>query len=314
MIDHVVRQRDLPPQLTGGPFRLADAVALGVSRHVLAGQRFRQVIRGVYVLAERPNSVQSWLDAVRLVLPDAVGSHTTAADLRGLPTPKLDELVHVTVPPPREYPRISGVRVHVAPIGTDLRQVHGRPVLSVERTLLDLAGAGVSLVDLVIFGDAAVRRGWTTHQHLVAFTDQATGRGVRTARRAAGRVRDRVDSAMETRLRLLLVLAGLPTPAVNEPVNDMSGWLATPDLSYPSVKIAIEYDGDHHRHDRRQWTSDKQRRRLLRDLGWALLECVADDVLRRPEQTLAWTHRKLLAAGYPGVPRTRSDRWRPHWT
>ena len=41
------------------------------------------------------------------------------------------------------------------------------------------------------------------------------GRGAKLARRAARFVRDGVDSAMETRLRMLLVLAGLPAPEVN---------------------------------------------------------------------------------------------------
>lgn len=297
-----------------GPFCLADAVALGVSRHVLAGPRFRRVLRSVYVLADRPDTVETRLDAAQLLLPDAVGSHLTAATLRGLPTPDGDRTLHVTIAPPRDYPRISGVRVHVAPIGADSRTVHGRLVLSVERTMVDLAADGLSLVDLVILGDAAVRRGWTSRAELVGFAGGASGRGVRAARRAAGLVRARVDSPMETRLRLLLVLAGLPTPEVNRPINVMSGWLATPDLSYPTARIALEYDGDHHRTDPRQWSGDRQRRRQLRELGWDLLECVAADVFRRPEQTLAWIHARLISAGHPDTPTMLSDEWRKHWT
>ena len=41
------------------------------------------------------------------------------------------------------------------------------------------------------------------------------GRGCRLARRAASLAREGVDSPQETRLRLLLVLAGLPEPRVN---------------------------------------------------------------------------------------------------
>jgi hypothetical protein len=170
----------------------------------------------------------------------------------------------------------------------------------------------LSLVDLVIFGDAGVRRGWVTPQQLVARAGHATGRGSRLVARAAGLVRRRVDSPMETRLRLLLVLAGLPEPEVNEPITDMNGWLATPDLSYPSLRIALEYDGDHHRTDRRQWSGDKRRRRLVRDLDWEVLECTADDVVRRPQEILGWVHERLIQAGHPEVPARLSDQWRAH--
>ena len=222
----------------------------------------------------------------------------------------------MTLPVGGAYPRIAGVRASLAPLGGDVRKVDGRPVLSVERTFLDLAASrpALNLVDLVILGDAAVRRGWTKPEQIAERAERAHGRGVRLARRAAALVRIRVDSPMETRLRLLLVLAGLPEPAVNQPINDMGGWLATPDLSYPGWKIAIEFDGDHHRTERRQWAADKRRRRMLReDLHWQILECTADDVLRRPEETLRWVHGHLTAAGHPSVPAKLLGEWRHEW-
>jgi hypothetical protein len=54
--------------------------------------------------------------------------------------------------------------------------------------------------------------------------------------------------------------------------------LARPDLSYLPEKIAIEYEGDHHRTDRQQWKRDKSRRRLLEDHGWLVIEVIDDDV------------------------------------
>jgi very-short-patch-repair endonuclease len=92
---------------------------------------------------------------------------------------------------------------------------------------------------------------------------------------------------METRLRLLLVRAGLPAPCVNRDVVEDGAWLARPDLSYPLQRIAIEYEGDHHRTDRRQWKRDKARRRLLEDHGWLVIEVIDDDVYKTPELTVA---------------------------
>jgi len=255
---------------------------------VLRGRRFRHLTRGIYVAADLGDRPLLRFDAVRLLVPSAVASHWTAAELRELPVPG-DGRIHVTLPADASYPRISGVRACLTSLGDDVRTVHGRPVLSVERTVLDLAATrpALNLVDLVILGDAAARHGWAKPECIVERVQSSQGRGVRLARRAAALMRGQVDSPMETRLRLLLVLAGLPEPTVNRPINDMGGWLATPDLSYPEWRIALEYDGDHHRTDRRQWSADKRRRRMLReDLQWQILECTADDVLRPPRETL----------------------------
>lgn len=306
------RSRDVPPELLGGPFTTAQAALLGVTDDMLSGKRFRRLHRGVYVSAALQDTVALRFDAVRLLVPNAVASHFTAAALLALPAPA-DPRVHITVPGPAE-PRVADVRSHVTPVATDVRVVAGRPVLSVERTLADLAAYGIDLVDLVAFGDAAVRRGWTTPQQLIDFCEHLRGRGCRLSRRAAGLVRPRVDSPMETRLRLLLVLAGLPEPEINRSVYDETGWIATPDLHYPQQRIAIEYEGDHHRVERRQWRQDKVRSRHLRDSGWELLECTADDVLYYPLRTLDWVHERLVRAHHPQVPDKLSAGWRAHWT
>lgn len=309
----MARRTDLPPELSKGPFTVAQAAALGVSAKVLRGQRVRRVYRNVYVLADIPDSIGLRLDAVRLLVPDAVGSHHTAAGLRSLVVPESPRL-HITVPDSDRRPRIDGVQPHRAQLHDDVRMVGGRPVLSVERTLSDLARSDLPLADLVIFGDAAVRHGWTTPEALTGRAERASGRGSRAALRAAALVRPRVDSPMETRLRLLLVLAGLPEPVTNVMVTDATGWIATPDLSYPAQRIAIEYDGDYHRVERRQWRQDKIRGRRLRDHGWELLECTADDVLRLPQATLAWVHERLRRAAHPQTPAVLSNDWRSLWT
>jgi hypothetical protein len=114
---------------------------------------------------------------------------------------------------------------------------------------------------------------------------------------------------METRLRLLLVLAGLPEPEVGHAIVDGPGPVAWPDLSYPAIRVAIEYDGGHHRESARQWSSDKVRGRLVRDLGWDLLEVTADDLARRPAAIIAWVHERLLRHGHPRTPVRTSDAW-----
>ena len=118
---------------------------------------------------------------------------------------------------------------------------------------------------------------------------------------------------METRSRLLLVLADLPAPEVGLDVfDDSGGWISRPDLSYPSVRIAIEYQGDLHR-EKQQWRDDLVSRRLLRDLGWELVELSARDIYQAPQRTVNYIHRLLVERGHPSVPAVPSNGWRPHW-
>jgi very-short-patch-repair endonuclease len=53
------------------------------------------------------------------------------------------------------------------------------------------------------------------------------------------------------------------------------------DLAYPQWRIAIEYEGDHHR-EKTQFRRDVARLNALRAAGWLVLRFTADDVLRHP--------------------------------
>jgi very-short-patch-repair endonuclease len=84
------------------------------------------------------------------------------------------------------------------------------------------------------------------------------------------------------------VLAGLPEPQVGQPIYDADGgWLAQPDLSYPDLQIAIEYDGRHHLVDITQWQRDIRRRENLERAGWLVRVITAADLLRAPTTVIA---------------------------
>jgi hypothetical protein len=96
----------------------------------------------------------------------------------------------------------------------------------------------------------------------------------------------RAESPMETRLRLLLHDAGAPTPIPQYEVRDDDGrFIARVDLAYPQWRIALEYEGDHHR-ERAQFRRDIRRANALRQAGWLVLRFTADDVLRRPRDVV----------------------------
>jgi very-short-patch-repair endonuclease len=98
---------------------------------------------------------------------------------------------------------------------------------------------------------------------------------------------------METRLRLLIVRAGLPRPEVQWPVQDTATrtavWL---DLAYPEHRIGIEYDGGvHTRPD--TVLRDIGRHTALLDQGWRVYRYTKLDVLHRPDRVVAQLRRAL---------------------
>ena len=283
-------------------FTAAQAQVAGISRGVLRGVRYRRVLGSVYVAAHVPVTPRLRAEAALLLIPDAVLSHHTALALWVAEAPADDVHVSVQRDPHRSLPRVQGLRVH---------EVHklehsthaGLPLTPPHRTFLDLAPY-CDLTELVTAGDSLVRRTDADPEHLIETASASIGiRGIRLAREAAALVRRGVDSPMESRLRLLLVLAGLPEPEVGRVIHDSDGgWLARPDLCYPDLKIAIEYDGQHHLLDIRQWRRDIRRRENLEREGWLVRVITAHDLLQSPTTVIArisqdlHTRRHRLAA------------------
>jgi very-short-patch-repair endonuclease len=116
-------------------------------------------------------------------------------------------------------------------------------------------------------------------------------RGVRRLNRALELADPAAESVMETRLRLLLVLAGLPHPRSQVSLRDDFGlFLARPDLYYPDARLAIEYDGATHRES---LAADNRRQNRLINGGYRLLRFTAGDVLDAPAAVVSLVRRAL---------------------
>ncbi|RIQ18387.1 hypothetical protein DY240_21135 [Jiangella rhizosphaerae] len=271
--------------LAGAVFRYADARAAGVSKDQLGGRTYRRLHRGVYVERERPTddelAVRAWL----LALPaEAALYGATAAAWYELPV-QAPPVVQVIVPPGTVPRRRAGLEPHQGLCPGAVTLHRGVRITTPERTWLDLSLTR-SDTELVVIGDAMVRRGLTTPARLVEAADTARRRRrVVRARSLARLVRDRVDSPQETRLRLILTNhGGLPEPAVNPDLGDEhGGWIGRPDLAYEDAQVAIQYEGDVHRITKRRWRSDVARDEVLRDHGWVVVRVTAED-LRHPSQ------------------------------
>lgn len=93
------------------------------------------------------------------------------------------------------------------------------------------------------------------------------------------------ESPQESRLRLLLVGAGLPAPVAQHEVYDADGLVGRVDFAYPEIKLAIEYDGMWHG-ERGAFLSDRRRLNRLAAVGWLVVHVTAED-LHDPARLLA---------------------------
>ena len=108
---------------------------------------------------------------------------------------------------------------------------------------------------------------------------------------------------METRLRMLLVLSGLPRPAAQVPLHDRSGrFIGRPDLYYPEHRLGLEYDGTTHRES---LADDNRRQNRLLAAGIHLLRFTGGDVLSRPDQVVAQV--RAMLKGSESRPSTRNE-------
>jgi len=294
------------------PFTFAQAMAAGVSPSALKGPMFRQVLRGVHIHSSVPSHPLLLVEAALLVHPqEAFASHTSAGRVHGVPLPSLAE-EHVSVFRKQDRRRRPGVRPHLAPADALVTVLQGLRVSSPLQTFVELAEI-LDLVDLVVVGDDFVRRRCFSPQELVHYCACSRRRGAREARHAAAYVRANVDSPMETRLRMLIVLAGLPEPKIDHRVYDVDGRLLYRfDLSYPDQKIVVEYDGRQHRDDLDQWDHDSDRNDWFIANGWRHVPVFVRGIYRDPAKTVQRVEAALRERG-ADLPRRLSDDWRPHF-
>jgi very-short-patch-repair endonuclease len=297
---------------TRRPFTRAAGILHGLSKKSLRGPRFRTLFRNVYVDATTPATpLQRVLGALTLFDDLAWASHASAARVYDVPIPTIAE-EHVSVRSANARRHHPGIRTHVGS-SWHVRHHQGVRVSDQRQMFVELAEL-IGLVDLVVVGDHLARKGLVSPDELRRFCAASTHRAAKAAQRAAAYVRDRVDSPMETRLRMLIVLAGLPEPEVNHTIRTDDGEpLRRYDLSYPGIRLIIEYDGRRHIEREESWESDLSRREAIDDEGWRILVVVASGIYQAPEQTVARIWKALRAGGHPDLPTRPTDGWRAHF-
>jgi len=286
------------PEGLSDRFRVRDALDAGATARRLRAHDLSRPFHG-----SRGGSPDDPAAYAPLLRPGDRFSHTSAAGLWGIPLPPMIETLHVTATAPRNAPRAVGISGHVGP--RDLAVCRGGlPVTPPAELFLELSSC-LSLDDLVAAGDALVfaprypgpddLRPLTSIAQLRALLTASPGRrGVQRARAALALVRLGAESAMESRLRVLLSRSGLPEPEVNPDIRDSSGrFLGRFDLVYRDERVIVEYDGDHHRTSTAQYERDITRLERAREAGWVVLQVRAHGVYRDPGHTVARIRRAL---------------------
>ena len=171
---------------------------------------------------------------------------------------------------------------------------HGWPVTAPVRTVTDL-GRRLSLVEAVVVADLALHAGLVNLQSLGEFVSVHPGiRGIAQLRKVVDLAEPAAESPMETRLRLVLVLGGLPRPEAQVPLHDAKGrFLGRPDLLYRKERLILEYDGGIHRD---QLVDDNRRQNKLLAEGYSMRRFTGSDVYNTPQLVVLQVKVALEAA------------------
>lgn len=291
-------------------FRGSLAVAAGlVTKDVLRGPRFERLFPDTYVAADRkPDLILRSHAAYRYVEGRGVLSGFSAAEVLGASCGPYDAPAEVTVlcGKQRDHP---GLLVHRHTLAPGEMQGSGtlRTTTPV-RTAYDLARRG-TLVERVVAVDALARAHRFAPDLLLNFVRYfPRARGNDAIPEVLAYADRRSGSPMETRLRLLLVFAGLPRPRTQWVVQDERArravWL---DLAYPDRMIGIEYEGEQHATPEGV-LRDVGRGTDLVDKGWRLYRYTKYEILGEPEKIVAQITRALdvTRSTSAGSPRLRT--------
>jgi Protein of unknown function (DUF559) len=286
---------------------------MGIPLSNLLGPDFTRLFHDTYVVSGQMMTLRLRARTIMKRLPAAThASHHTAVRLWGGVAPDSAD-IHVSMGSKEARCRRAGVAAHLGMQGAQTTVRDGIRMSTPAQAFLDLASIGASLVDLVIAGDSLVKANDLDPELFVLGAAAYQGRNARRARRAALLIRAGVDSPMETRIRLLVVLAGLPEPQVNFIVCVAGGkWRWRFDLCYPEYKLIIEYDGRHHAYNDEQWSHDLERREWLDQDGWRIVIVVSEGIYENPARTL---HRVRAALEERGarVPKSFKQEWTRHF-
>ena len=303
----------MPVSLQAKPFTLSAAKALKITPDRLRSSDLRTPSRSIRVPSGGRFTIADGCRPYAELLPDAVVSHATAAQLHGMVLPRRlaeEAVIHLSRPPGRSQTRRRHVIGHRLVLHRDeITDLGGLPVTSIARTWLDLAGM-LTLEELIIVGDQVVsehhrsfgprRDARVSLPDLKSSIEGKSGVAhLSKCRMALGYLRVGVDSPPETRLRLMLGEdPHLPEFVPNVAICDVDGtpqvWV---DLGCREFRTCLEYDGAHHLTPEQQ-AKDHHRDLMTAELGWVQVKISRGDLRQGAGWVQAKVRRGLTLAGW----------------
>jgi hypothetical protein len=283
------------------PFIGSEAIAAGTLTKTHLASRYRRLFPDVYVNRHvgvdtklRAKAAWLWTGRRGIVAGFAAGAfHGSkwANDVR------LVDMIH------NNWRSPSGVQTRGDRIEDDeIDLVGGVPVTSPARTALDF-GCWYPTMTAVAGIDSLARAVDIKESDVDLLVRRYAGRkGIGRARQAVELFDSGAQSPKESWLRVVLIQAGLPRPQTQIPVlNEFGSPIAYLDMGWEDAKVAVEYEGEQHRTERRQYTWDVRRLEMLERLGWIVIRVVAGD---RPAEVVGRV-RAALARRNCGQPQAR---------
>jgi very-short-patch-repair endonuclease len=261
----------------GEPFIGKEAVATGQLTPHLLRTRFVAIYPGVYVAKDAVINPVTRAEACFLwSRRRGVVAGFSAAALHGakwISAARPGEIIHGNRHPP------SRVRTWADGIAEDeIEEICGIRVTTPPRTALDIA-CRYRVDEAVAAIDSLARATGLKPPDVELLAQRYAGRrGINRARTTLDLIDSGAESPRETWLRLVLTRAGMPRPQTQIAVHDKFGQLiACLDMGWQDIMVAVEYEGDHHRTDRRQFNKDIRRTEILAGLGWIVVRVTSED-------------------------------------
>lgn len=275
-----------------------EALDAGVLTPYQRRARYRRLLPDVYGpkwedLSLEDRAVAGWLWSKR----QGVLAGLTAAGLLGAKWVPADSPIELILPNNKSP---AGVTTRNDTLLDDeLHTVLGLPVTTATRTAFDLARGREARMAVARLDALARATQFCTADVLELASRHPHIKGLRRVPVALDLIDSGAESLRESLVRMVLVEEGFPRPETQIPVVRPDGeshyYL---DMGWRWLKIAIEYDGDHHRADPHEYRRGIIRQEYLQSQGWIVVRVIAGmgraEIAYRVRQ--AWAQRAQLGA------------------
>jgi hypothetical protein len=266
-----------------------------LSPEQLRSHAWRRLFQGVYADSRLTiNHATRCAVATEFVLPPgSVIAGRSAAKLYGADACGHGDPVEALVARNVVVPSNAGIILHQGKVESEDRlQREHYTITTPVRTCWDLARWQCPDEAVVII-DQLLKRSVVTPAELEAYrlkrrAENPTPRGIRRYERVLVLVDGGAQSPQESRVRVRLMLAGIPRPQTQCPVMNPTGKVvARVDMGWRESRLAVEYDGFGHVGSFARMGKDRERHNDITAAGWELVYVTASDLHHDFDQIVA---------------------------